>query len=124
MRRVPCQLPNGITALLRGVLLVADSVKGLIWRVDVASRGVSVWSDSALLGGFNPQIKPAIPAVNGLKRHGQHLYASNMSLNHFVRIAIRRRRQRWCGRRLCQGRVRRRLRDRPRRPHLRHDARV
>jgi hypothetical protein len=81
-------LPNGITSLKPGVLLVADSVKGLIWRVDIASRAVSVWLTDALLGGFKPEIKPAIPAVNGLKQHGGYLYASNMSLNHFVRIKI------------------------------------
>jgi sugar lactone lactonase YvrE len=81
-------LPNGITTLKPGVLLVADSVKGLIWRVDMASRSVSQWLADPLLGGFNPEIKPAIPAVNGLKQHGGFLYASNMSLNHFVRIKI------------------------------------
>jgi sugar lactone lactonase YvrE len=83
-------LPNGITTLEPGVLLVADSVKGLIWRVDIASQAVSVWKADALLGGFNPEIKPAIPAVNGLKLHRGHLYASNMSLNHFVRIRVQR----------------------------------
>jgi sugar lactone lactonase YvrE len=81
-------LPNGITTLKPGVLLVADSVKGLIWRVDVASRAVSVWKADNLLGGFNPDVKPAIPAVNGLKVHRGHVYASNMSLSHFVRIAV------------------------------------
>jgi hypothetical protein len=82
-------LPNGITRLQTGVLLVADSVKGLIWRVDLAQRKVSPWLADALLGGFDPEIKPAIPAVNGLKRHGAFLYASNMMQNHLVRIAIR-----------------------------------
>jgi hypothetical protein len=81
-------LPNGITTLKPGVLLVADSVKGLIWRVDMASRSVSQWLADPLLGGFKPEVKPAIPAVNGLKKHGGYLYASNMSLNHFVRIKI------------------------------------
>jgi sugar lactone lactonase YvrE len=82
-------LPNGITMLAPGVMLVADSIKGLIWRVDLNARRVSVWSSDAMLGGFNPEIKPAIPAVNGLKIHRGHLYASNMSLNQFVRIPIR-----------------------------------
>jgi sugar lactone lactonase YvrE len=82
-------MPNGITRLAPGVMLVADSVKGVIWRVDLATRRVTMWSDSALLAGFDPAVTPAIPAVNGLKRHGGWLYASNMSLNHFVRIQIR-----------------------------------
>jgi sugar lactone lactonase YvrE len=82
-------MPNGITTLQPGVLLVADSVKGLIWQVDITTKAVRVWKADALLGGFNPEIKPAIPAVNGLKRHGSHLYASNMSLNHFVRIEVK-----------------------------------
>jgi sugar lactone lactonase YvrE len=82
-------LPNGITTLSPGVLLVADSVKGLIWRVDLAKKSVSTWLADPLLGGFDPGIEPAIPAVNGLKRHGGHLYASNMSLKHLVRIVIR-----------------------------------
>jgi sugar lactone lactonase YvrE len=81
-------LPNGLTWLTPGVLLVADSVKGLIHRVDVTTRSASVWKADALLGGFKPEVQPAIPAVNGLKRHGTYLYASNMSLKHFVRIAI------------------------------------
>ncbi len=81
-------MPNGITTLRPGVLLVADSVKGLIWRVDIAAKTVSVWKADVLLGGFNPEVKPAIPAVNGLKLHRGHVYASNMSLNHFVRIKV------------------------------------
>jgi sugar lactone lactonase YvrE len=82
-------MPNGLTWLSPGLLLVADSVKGLIHRVDVKAATATVWKADALLGGFRPEIQPAIPAVNGLKRHGQHIYASNMSLNHFVRIAVR-----------------------------------
>ncbi len=82
-------LPNGITTLSPGVLLVADSVKGLIWRVDIQVKSVSVWKADALLSGFDPEVKPAIPAVNGLKLHRGQVYASNMSLNHFVRIAVR-----------------------------------
>lgn len=82
-------LPNGITTLTPGVLLVADSVKGRIYRVELATKAVTVWSSDALLGGFDPKVEPAIPAVNGLKVHRGHLYASNMSLNHLVRIAIR-----------------------------------
>jgi sugar lactone lactonase YvrE len=81
-------MPNGITMLGAGVLLVADSVKGLIWRVDIATRAVSVWKADALLGGFRPEVQPAIPAVNGLKRHRGHVYASNMSLNQLVRIVV------------------------------------
>lgn len=67
-------LPNGITTLAPGVLLVADSIKWLIWRVDLNARRVSEWWSDAMLGGFNSEIKPAIPAVNGLKIHRGHLY--------------------------------------------------
>jgi sugar lactone lactonase YvrE len=81
-------LPNGITRLKPGIILIADSVKGLIWQVNEQDRSVSVWSADPLLGGFNPDIKPAIPAVNGLKRHGYFLYASNMSRNQLVRFPI------------------------------------
>jgi sugar lactone lactonase YvrE len=86
-------LPNGIAALdtkkTPGVFLVTDSVKGLIWRVDTKAGTVGVWSDAAALGGFDPQIKPAIPAANGIKLHGGYAYIANMQLRQLVRIPVK-----------------------------------
>jgi sugar lactone lactonase YvrE len=86
-------LPNGITALdpakHPGVFLVTDSVKGLIWRADVKSGTATVWAQAAELGGFNPEIKPAIPAANGIKVHGGFAYVANMQLRQLVRIPIK-----------------------------------
>jgi sugar lactone lactonase YvrE len=85
-------LPNGITALdpkkSPGIFLVTDSVKGLIWRVDTTARTATVWSDAAELGGFDPNLKPAIPAANGIKVHGGFAYVANMQLRQLVRIPV------------------------------------
>lgn len=81
-------LPNGMDRLLPGAFLITDSIRGLIWRADVVTKSVTLWSDDAHLGGFNPEIKPAIPAANGLRVHGAHVFVANMSGQKLLRFPV------------------------------------
>jgi sugar lactone lactonase YvrE len=86
-------LPNGFTMLdakkSPHVLLLSDSVKGLIWRADLQQKSISVWSADAALGGFDASLKPEIPAVNGIKVHKGFVYFANMQQRSFGRIPIK-----------------------------------
>jgi hypothetical protein len=94
--------PNGSCLLAPGVMLVADCVKGLIWRVDLSDDGPSgtarVWlqHDTMAAGGGHPPVKFSatmqvpFPGINGL-RFGQktgYVYYTTSSQNLFLRVAV------------------------------------
>ncbi|MBB2930788.1 hypothetical protein [Paraburkholderia silvatlantica] len=94
--------PNGCCLLAPGVILVADCVEGLIWRVDLTNGGTSaaarVWlkHDSMNAGGGHPPVKFSdtqevpFPGINGL-RYGpktRHVYYTTSSLGLFMRVAV------------------------------------
>lgn len=67
---------NGMVALDDGGVLVADSVLGRIWRLDVERGELTNWLDAPDLAPDATHRDPR-PGVNGLKRKGARLYASN-----------------------------------------------
>lgn len=94
--------PNGSALIGPGVMLVADCVEGLIWRVDLAADGLSatsrVWyqHDSMAAGGGRPPVRFAdgsevpFPGINGLA-YGpktQHVYWTTSSQDVFMRVGI------------------------------------
>jgi sugar lactone lactonase YvrE len=85
---VGAALPNGLDRLSPGAFLITDSIRGLIWRADVRTKSVSIWSDDAHLGGFDPASQPAIPAANGLRVHGRHVFVANMSGQKLLRLPV------------------------------------
>lgn len=67
---------NGMVALDDGTVLIADSVLGRIWRLEVASGELTAWLDAPDLAPDLTQ-RDRRPGVNGLKRDGARLYVSN-----------------------------------------------
>jgi sugar lactone lactonase YvrE len=94
--------PNGSCLLAPGVMLVADCVEGLIWRVDLSDDGLTgearVWlkHDTMAAGGGHPPVKFSatmevpFPGINGL-RFGPKtgfVYYTTSSQNLFLRVAV------------------------------------
>jgi hypothetical protein len=78
---------NGLVPHTNGTVLVADSIAGVIWRVDPAARIITAWlRDPALLQ--DPQAKEFRPGANGLKRRGGSLLVSNSSLGHIAEVKL------------------------------------
>ncbi|MBW4522491.1 MAG: gluconolactonase [Scytolyngbya sp. HA4215-MV1] len=77
---------NGITPLTATSYLIADSYRGAIWQLEVIEPKVSVWLEHSLLARSSPDKE--LPAVNGLKRWGKSLYASNTEKQLVIRIPI------------------------------------
>ncbi len=69
------QFLNGITPLSSRHYLMADSYRGAIWSFDVTTKTVELWFEHPLLARSDQD--STFPAVNGLKRFGNSLYASN-----------------------------------------------
>jgi hypothetical protein len=69
------QFLNGITPLSARQYLMADSYGGAIWRFDCVTNAVTLWLEHPLLS--RSDAASTFPAVNGLKRFGDRLYASN-----------------------------------------------
>ena len=86
LRLPDAQFPNGVVRLAPDQYLVADSYKGVIWRVDAKSRTAAIWlQDDSLArsSADNPT-----PAVNGLKLHGGALYASNTARQWLLKVPV------------------------------------
>jgi sugar lactone lactonase YvrE len=85
--RLPgAQFPNGMLRWRDGVVLVADSYRGVIWRADLTQGRAEVWLDHdslARASADNPT-----PAANGIKRHGDAVYVSNTAKQLLVKIPI------------------------------------
>lgn len=78
---------NGLVGHMGTDALVADSIAGVIWRVDVAKKTLTPWlRDPALLQ--DAASKEFRPGANGLKRRGQDLLISNSSLGHLASVRI------------------------------------
>ncbi|MBD2075440.1 gluconolactonase [Phormidium sp. FACHB-592] len=69
------QFLNGITPLSSRSYLMADAYRGAIWSFDVTTKAVELWLEHPLLARSDET--STFPAVNGLKRFGNRLYASN-----------------------------------------------
>ncbi|KAK3346552.1 hypothetical protein B0T25DRAFT_462459 [Lasiosphaeria hispida] len=86
-------VPNGVTSIPAhgrdevGVVLVADSLAGLVWRVDAASGAYDV-------AVRVPELAPPVGAgasavgVNGLKWHRGYLYWTNSALVGVYRVRV------------------------------------
>ncbi len=77
--------PNGGLLLAPGRMLLADSALGRIWALDIAAGTVAPWLDHPLLAPVEGQRNPG---VNGLKRRGDTLLASNSATRQLLRIRL------------------------------------
>lgn len=78
---------NGMETMADGSILIADSVLGRIWRLDVASGTLSTWLDAPELRGDETG-KDQRPGANGVKRVGDALFVSNSYRGKIYRIGI------------------------------------
>jgi hypothetical protein len=86
---------NGCCLIAPRILLVADSIAGLIWRVDLAEDGLAatarVWLKHDTMA-FNPDspLKPPQPGINGVRyapRTG-FLYYTSTAQQLFMRLRV------------------------------------
>lgn len=68
-------LLNGIAKMNKNQFLIADSFKGVIWKLDVKNGGISIWLDHSLLA--SPSVEKQMVGVNGIKIHNGVVYVSN-----------------------------------------------
>jgi len=86
---------NGACLVAPGVLLVADSFAGLIWRVDLAEDGMSatarVWlkHDSMAFDPDNP-LRPPQPGINGVRYDSRtgFLHYTSTQRKLFMRVRV------------------------------------
>src|SRR5262245_24320728 len=78
----PTSLANGMALGKRGMLYVADSALGVIWRVPAHGGTPVVWASG-------PGLAPAgFLGVNGLKVHGGAVWVTNTDRGTLLRIPI------------------------------------
>lgn len=75
---------NGLMKFSDNEYLIADSVKGVIWLLNVSSGNISLWADDDLLKGSE-----AIPlGANGIKRFKDDIYVTNTGKMLLVKIPV------------------------------------
>ncbi|MBW4483868.1 MAG: gluconolactonase [Tildeniella torsiva UHER 1998/13D] len=77
---------NGITPIAPHRYLMADSYRGAIWLFDLDTQTADIWLEHPLLA--RSDATDPFPAVNGLKRFGDVLYASNTQQKLLLRIPL------------------------------------
>jgi hypothetical protein len=89
---------NGSCMIAPGVLLLADSLAGVIWRVDLADDGqsatASVWLQDPTMAidpdnGFTSPLGPQ-PGINGIRHAGRTnaVYYTSTAQKVFARVAV------------------------------------
>ena len=85
---------NGSCLLAPGVVLVADSFAGLIWRLDVQPDGrdmqARVWLAHDSMDYFPGKLKPEQPGVNGVRyaARTRHLYYTATAKKLLMRVPV------------------------------------
>jgi sugar lactone lactonase YvrE len=69
-----------------GTILLADSILGAIYSVDVHSATIKLWLQHEALGKVTDN--PIMPGVNGIKFHNGYLYLSNSDARKFLRASV------------------------------------
>lgn len=79
---------NGSALLSREevIILLADSVLGAVYSLQIPSGKVDVWLQHKVLEKINPKLP--IPGANGIKVHNGYLYVSNTNGKTFLRAGI------------------------------------
>lgn len=79
---------NGSALLSRekGVILLADSIVGAVYALDVKSGKVDTWMKDRQLEKVTQN--PMLPGVNGIKIYKGHLYLSNTDAKTFLRAEL------------------------------------
>jgi putative intracellular protease/amidase/uncharacterized protein YciI len=69
-----------------GTILVADSILGAVFAIDVHSAKVKLWLKHEALAKVTND--PQLPGVNGIKFHNGYLYLSNTDARKFLRASV------------------------------------
>jgi hypothetical protein len=79
-------VPDGVVALDdRGLVLIADAGKGVVWRLNVWTGDYNLAIQDNLFDANNPQLPLG---VDGLRRLGDELYFTNLGSSFFGRVTI------------------------------------
>lgn len=70
----------------RGIILLADSILGVVYSVNVHSATVKLWLQHKDLEKVTDN--PMMPGVNGIKFHNGYLYLSNTDARRFLRASV------------------------------------
>ena len=85
---------NGCCLVGSRTILVADSVAGLIWRVDLPGDGatpvVRVWLQHESMGYYPGQMKPEQPGINGIQHAATlgYIYYTATAKKLFMRVRV------------------------------------
>jgi hypothetical protein len=85
---------NGSCLLAPGVILLADSFAGLVWRVDLPSDGgtpvARVWLQHESMGYYPGQLQPEQPGVNGIRYAAKwrYVYYTATAKKLFMRVQV------------------------------------
>jgi len=85
---------NGSCLVGAGTILVADSLAGLIWRVDLPKDGgtplARVWLRHESMGNYPGRMKPEQPGVNGIRYAAKwgYLYYTSTAKKLFMRVKV------------------------------------
>ncbi|KAF2707609.1 hypothetical protein K504DRAFT_336578, partial [Pleomassaria siparia CBS 279.74] len=83
------ELLNGLAAVNETTLLIADSMKGVVWKLDVETRrSVVLLDDESLKPGRDAHGNFIKAGVNGLRVHGGYMYFSNSATGVLSRIQL------------------------------------
>ena len=85
---------NGSCLIGPQTILIADSLAGLIWRVDLPNDGgtpvARVWLRHESMGNYPGQMKPEQPGVNGIRYAAKlgYLYYTATAKKVFMRVQV------------------------------------
>lgn len=85
---------NGCCLIGTRTILVADSIAGLIWRIDIPAGGetptVRVWLRHESMANYPGQMKPEQPGINGIRYAPKlgYLYYTATAKKVFMRVRI------------------------------------
>jgi hypothetical protein len=77
---------SALLSYSNGTILLADSILGAVYAVNVHSATVKLWLQHETLGKVTDN--PTMPGVNGIKFHNGYLYLSNSDAKKFLRASI------------------------------------
>jgi putative intracellular protease/amidase/uncharacterized protein YciI len=77
---------SALLSYLTGTILLADSILGAVYSVDVQAATVKLWLQHEALGKVTDN--PMMPGVNGIKFHNGYLYLSNTDARKFLRASV------------------------------------
>jgi DNA-binding beta-propeller fold protein YncE len=80
------QFLNGIESMGSGFYLIADSYRGVVWRLDANRMRVDLWLQSPLLE--RADTSSPLPAANGIRRDGHTVLVSNTARMTLVRVPL------------------------------------